>query len=135
MTNLSAQCEADLSITLEDVDNGFGLPVELIAPDGVIYNTSANDPTKLLSGRVDHASVIQDPDTGETYLVGNPSVVLRRSSLGRIPLKGESGWFVKIPETPSPTATLVMYSTDDRQIFDDPQSGEIMIFLTKAVQS
>jgi hypothetical protein len=135
VTNLSAQCESDLSITLEDIDNGFALPVELISPQGVIYNTNANDPTKPLAGRVDHASTIQDPDTGETYIVGNPSVVLRRSSLGRIPTKGESGWMVKIPETPNPTATLVLYATDDRAIIDDPQSGEIMLFLTKLVQS
>lgn len=133
MVNLSVQYEADLETTLEDVDNGFALAVELIAPNGVVYDTSANDATKPLAGRVDHGVVNIDPDTGEEFIVGNPTVVLRRSSLARIPLKNESGWMVRIPKSIT-DLTLETYATDDRSIIDDKQSGEIMLFLTTVVQ-
>jgi hypothetical protein len=133
VVNLSDQHEIDLAFTVEDYENGFGKVVELIAPDGVIYSVNQNDTTKLLSGRVDHAMVTRDPDTGEEFLVGNPTVSLRRSSLGRIPRAEEKGWFVRIPASVT-DSTLVTYATDDRALLDDPQSGEIMLFLTKAVQ-
>jgi hypothetical protein len=134
MPNLSVQCETDLSFTMEDYENGFGLIVELIDPDGKIYQTNQNDTTKSLSGRVDYGVVNINPDTGEEYIVGNPTVVLRRSSLERIPLKNEKGWMVSIPKSIT-DLTLETYATDDRAIIDDKQSGEIMLFLTKVVQT
>lgn len=96
--------EQDLGMILEDYENGFGLPVILIAPDGTKQEYSANDPdtprTILLAGRVSYARFDQDPDTGMPIRVDNPIVTLRKSSLDRVPIAGER-WMVQIPETPS----------------------------------
>jgi len=134
MTNLREQAESDLVFTLEDYENGFGLPVQLVAPDGVEYTTSANDATKLLAGRVDYDTKVINPETGEEMIIKDPHVTLRRSSLARVPLKGETGWSVRIPLTPSTSASLVTYRLDDRAIEDGGSLGTITLRLTKAVQ-
>lgn len=103
MGNLREKMEAGLEKMLEDYENGYGLPVVLIAPDGTKQEYSANDPdtprTILLAGRVTYARFEQDPATGMPYRVDNPIVTLRRSSLDRVPVAGEK-WIVQIPEEP-----------------------------------
>ena len=100
MVNLREQAELDLGKTLEGV---FGLPVILIDPDGNIQSKSANDPDADLTGQVLYDTVKTSPDTGEDVVVNNPIVVLRRSSLDRVPAPNEN-WVVKIPVSPSVTA-------------------------------
>ena len=135
MVNFFEQAEADMSFTLEDTANGFGLPVELISPDGVEYTTSANDETKPLAGRIDYGKTTIDPDTGEQFLVGDPTVVLRLSSLARVPLEGERGWAIRIPISPSTVAAKVLYMIDERGIFTDLILGRAILSLTQAGQA
>lgn len=134
MGNLFERAEADMTFTLEDTVNGFGLPVELIAPDGVEQTISANDVTKPLAGRIDYAKLTLDPDTGEELLVGSPTVVLRLSSLDRVPLEDERGWAIRIPVSPSVSADKVTYMIDERGIFTDLILGRIILGLTKTGQ-
>jgi hypothetical protein len=132
VVNLFEQAEADMSFTLEDVTNGFGLPVELIMPDGVVQTTSANDATKPLAGRIDYGKTTIDPDTGEEFLIGNPTVALRLSSLDRVPQEGERKWAIRIPVSPSVSASKVTYMIDERGIFIDLILGRVILSLTKA---
>jgi hypothetical protein len=115
VTNLRERIEADLEGILEDYQNGFALPVILIAPDGVKQEFSANDPdvprTIPLTGRVTYARFDIDPDTGLPLRIDNPIVTLRRSSLDRIPLAGEL-WSVQIPKKPAVDAEKETYVTE-----------------------
>ena len=104
--NLREQVEKDLSFSLE---GDWGLPVELISPDGVKYSTSENSPDPEnplpLMGQVLYDQLKADPDTGEPITINNPIVVLRRTSLARIPADGET-WSVRLPTKPSLSAAL-----------------------------
>ncbi len=99
MVNLRKEIEEDLSFTLEGED--FGLPVELIGPDGL---------KQSVTGQVLFDTVRTDPETGQPVLTGNPVVTVRRSSLSPIPgdTPGEV-WQVRIPGRPDPDADLVDY--------------------------
>jgi hypothetical protein len=104
MGNLREQMEQDLGFMLEDLDNGFALPVILVNPHtGIAQEFSANDPdaprTIPLAGRVTYARFEFSSDTGMPMRVDNPIVTLRKSSLDVIPKAGEN-WVVKIPEEP-----------------------------------
>ena len=122
--NLREQAESDLSFTLE---GAFGLPVTLIAPDGSIQDD--------LVGQVLYDTVRINPETGEEMVVNNPVVVLRRSSLDRIPLPGEK-WIVKIPVDPSITATLEDFMIDETRPPEGGRSiGFIRLYLRRAQQS
>lgn len=65
--------EADLAVTLEDRDGGFGWPVTLIDPAGASYGD-------LIGQSTDIAQMI-DPDTGQLVTGRSASVSLRISSL------------------------------------------------------
>lgn len=99
--------ESDLRETLE---GDFGLPVELIAPDGTKQLYSANDPTELLQGQILYDSIIQDPNTGLDVVVHKPVVSLRRSSLTTVPdaTPGQN-WAVRIPLEPSVSAPKMTF--------------------------
>jgi hypothetical protein len=101
MGSLRETAEADLEITLE---GEFGLPVELVDPDGNEINTSVHGGT--LMGQVLYEQIKINPNTGEEMVVNEPAIVLRRSSLSRIPLAGEK-WFIRYPGTPSESAAKV----------------------------
>ena len=92
MVNVRELAEDDLATTLE---GDFGLPVELIDPDGTKYDG--------LEGQILYDTVSVNPETVEQMVVNNPIVTLRRSSLSRVPAPGET-WHVKIPTTPNRTA-------------------------------
>lgn len=115
MSNLREQMEADLEVVLEDYQNGFALPVILVAPNGVRQEFSANDPntprTIPLTGRVVYSRFDIDSATGVPCRIDNPIVTLRRSSLDRIPLAGEL-WSVQIPKEPRIDADLETYVTE-----------------------
>ncbi len=134
--NLREQCEQDLSITLE---GDFGLPVELVSPDGIEYKFSANSPDPLnplsIMGQVLYDTVRADPDTGEPITVNEPIVSLRRSSLDRVPVSGER-WVVKIPTTPSLTAELEPFIlSPTRPPAGGASIGFIKLYLQRISQS
>lgn len=115
--NIRELIETDLETTLE---GDFGLPVELIDPDGVVYDD--------LFGQVLYDSV----DENEVFS-GHPVVTLRISSLTRVPIDNEN-WAIRIPQNPSTTDTLITY------LFDKPVQhgrsiGFIKLYLTQTVQS
>lgn len=126
---LRAEIEADLAETLE---GDFGLPVELVAPDGTRYSKSANDATADLVGQVLYDTTSQDGD-GNTVIDHKPVVTLRRTSLARIPQPGEK-WAVEIPIAPTSTATRETFMLE-RASQDGGSIGFVRLYLTAAVQS
>ena len=129
--NLRERVESDLSFSLE---GQWGLPVELIAPTGEIINTSANT-GETLKGQVIFDTLSTNMETGEELIIGNPNVSLRLSSLSSFPSQTDyKTWFVKIPTTPSESASLVLH-----KISEAPQGGRsigyITLFLEKVSQS
>lgn len=132
MANLRERAEADLKKTLE---KDFGLPVELIVPGtGAIINTSVHDGT-VLQGQVLYSSIETNPESGEKIIVNLPVVVLRLSSLSRVPQAGER-WGVKIPTIPNPLAAKETFIIDpDRSPEYNQSIGYIKLYLKKAKQS
>lgn len=79
--------ERHLAITLE---GAYSKEVILTDPDGV---------KQTLRAQVLYDKVVQNPITGQDQVINEPVVVLRRSSLTRIP-KAAERWFVKMPISP-----------------------------------
>lgn len=127
---LRAEIEADLLETLEDPYD-YGMPVILISPDGVIYNTSEND-GETLYGRVLYDTIDEDEE-GRQITVHQPNVTLRISSLGRVPENGEQ-WIVKIPDGPTNEATTLTCMLE-RALHDGSSLGIIKLHLRKTEQS
>lgn len=119
--NLRERAESDLSQSLE---GDFGLPVELIDPDGEIINTRQSDDSTL-KGQVLYNSKDVDIDTGLPIVINRPVVTLRRSSLSRIPVAGEK-WIVRIPKNPSETDTLIDFALDESR---PPETGQSIGFI------
>ena len=131
MLNLRELGESDLSATLE---GEFALPVELTDPNGVKYTTKKGS-TDLLQGQILYDTVLADPITLEQMTVNLPIVSLRRSSLTRIPLPGET-WHVRIPITPSADADKVDFiASADRAPGGGASIGFVKLYLQKATQS
>lgn len=138
MDNLRERVEEDLGVTLEDPKQ-WGLPVELTGPDGIEIKISANSPDPenplLLYGQVLYNTVRVNPETGEQVVTALPVIVLRRSSLARIPQDGER-WFIKFPKDPSLTAEFADYTLNADQATEGGRSiGFIRLYPKKAVQS
>lgn len=131
MGSLRQRIESDLARTLE---GEFGLPVELVSPDGVTINTSVHTGQQLY-GQVLYEYVTISPDTGEDMVVGNPVVTLRRSSLSRIPVADET-WLVRIPVKPVEGAEMEEFIFSAGRAAGGSESiGFIVLYLNKAVQS
>lgn len=96
MENLRYTVESDLKQTLE---SEWKIPVELTSPDGQKQIYSVNNPDERLGGQVLYFSNRENPITGETMIVNQPVVTLRKSSLIRVPEAGEK-WFIKMPIEP-----------------------------------
>lgn len=129
--NLRELAESDLATSLE---GEYGLPVELTSPDGVIQTTK-KDSSDLLQGQILYDTVLVDPATLEQMTVNLPIVSLRRSSLDRIPLAGET-WHIKFPTAPSRTAAKMNFlMSADRAPGGGGSIGFIKIYVQKAVQS
>lgn len=126
---LRAEIEEVLHDSLEDE---FGLPVVLTSPDGVRYSKSANDPTADLSGQVLWETVSQDAE-GNTVIDPRPVVVLRRSSLTRVPADGEK-WAFEIPTGPRANAATATYVLE-RASEGGSSIGFIRFYLRAAEQS
>ena len=116
MGNLRELAEADLA---ESLEGDWALPVTLIDPEGV---------EDEVSGHVLYSSIAFDPDTGAQVVNYKPVVVLRVSSLQRVPLDGEA-WGVKIPITPITTAPLVEFFME--RPTEGNSIGFIRLYLTK----
>lgn len=123
MVNLRERVEQDLSFSLEGTD--WGLPVQLVAPDGTVQIFKKDSTEDLLMGQVLYETIRVNPDSGEEIVVREPVVTLRRTSLNRIPAEGEK-WAVKIPEKPSLTANLITYLLDESR---PPEGGEAIGFI------
>jgi len=78
----------------------WGLPVNLISPDGITYDTDiiTGDQLKALTISYDRTTIV--PETGEDVVVPDLIVTLSRLSLEQIPQSGEF-WIVEIPESPT----------------------------------
>jgi len=136
MDNLRERAEQDLGTTLEDPTQ-WGLPVELTGPDGIEIKTSANSPDpanpELLYGQVLYNTVRANAE-GESVVTPLPVIVLRRSSLSRIPQDGER-WFIKFPKDPSLTAELADYTLNADKATEGGRSiGFIRLYPKKTVQ-
>jgi hypothetical protein len=121
MGTLRQEIEADLAETLE---GEFAMSVSLTSPDGVRYDD--------LVGTVLYDSISQD-ENGAQVIDHKPLVLLRRSSLTRVPASGEV-WSVTIPTTPragAPTETYLL----ERASEDGGSIGFIRLYLHKAEQS
>lgn len=130
MVNLREQVEQDLG---ESLESEWGLPVVLIAPDGVKYDTSANDAAKPLVGQVLYGKKEFNPDTGQDVYINTPIVTLRVTSLERVPQNGEK-WGIKIPTQPSTTAQLVDFIFQGRPLEGGTSLGFIRIYPQKMAQ-
>jgi hypothetical protein len=119
--DLRSRAEADLAYSMRD----WGVDITLIDPSGVVYDDvrglSFCDITKF------------NPDTGQEVVVPTPHIVLRRSTLTRIPQPGET-WVVKVPLDPNGEQEDLIFSAT-RPPEGGRTIGFITLFLQKAVQS
>ena len=127
MANLRELSERHLSLTLE---GPWGLPVNLITPEGVRVDD--------LRGQILYDTVRMNPETGETVVVEDPIVVLRRTTLEsrtRVPLAGET-WIVEIPIRPEEAADKKQYLISPTRPPEGGRSvGFIRIYLQDLQQS
>lgn len=128
MGSLRSLMESDLSTLIE---GDFGLPVQLISPDGVEQVYSVNDPESLLMGQVvyDHVRIPQRPIVGGVVYSSRVCVALRISSLLRVPQAREK-WVVKIPSTPSEDGAMVSYVMTEAKR-GGASGGYILLTLTR----
>ena len=119
MEDLRATIESDLGETLEAE---FGMEVELVDPDGAVYENV---------GQVLYDTISQDAD-GNQVIDHKPVVTLRRSSLDRVPAPGEV-WAVKIPTTPIATTKTTFLL--ERATEDGGSIGYVKLYLRATVQS
>jgi len=123
MTNLRELAESDLATSLES-SKDFALPVVLTSPDGA---------TETAWGQVGYDTRDYDPESGAEIIVNRPFVVLRRSTLSRVPADGEK-WSVRIPVSPSASAPTETYLLE-RPVEHGRSIGFINLYLMKASQS
>jgi hypothetical protein len=101
---------------------------EVAGTETIVINLSED-----LVGQVLYDTLIDDVETGGQIVVHKPVVTLRRTSLTRVPVSGES-WFVEIPIEPKYSATkepLIM----EKAAQEGASIGFIRLYLTRAVQS
>jgi hypothetical protein len=122
-----AMLETDLSATLE---SDFAAPVSLITPDGIVINTSLHGGPLL--GKVQYDFREQSPG-GEIIIVDALMVVLRLSSLSRVP-SGSEAWAITVPTSPS-DPTPRTYRLGDRAPKVMHTIGVVRLYPNKAVQS
>lgn len=123
MVNLREQCESDLEFSLE---GEWSLPVHLVDPDGGRHE---------YKGQILYDTIRMDPETGEQIVLNQPIVVLRRSSMSRVPIAGER-WQIRIPVSPAADAPLADFIVDSTKPPEGGASiGFIRLYLIRAVQS
>jgi hypothetical protein len=103
------------------IDETFGVDVTL------------QNLTSPLVGQILYDTLRDDLEQGVQTIVHKPVVTLRRNSLTRVPISGES-WFVQIPIEPKLTATKESFLLE-RPSEEGASIGFIRLYLMKAVQS
>ena len=124
MANLRELHEANLNLSLEN-PNLFGLPADITYDDGTKQSVTG----QLLGHRVE-----VNPDTGVPVIVGNPVLVVRRSSLNQIPEDGQN-IHVRMPLDPSRTATKYDFFLDPSRSIEDGRSLGIMRLYLKFAEN
>lgn len=115
------------------IEGNFGLPVELIAPDGT--EITKNEVGETLKGQILYDSDGIDPETGNLIVVKETTVSLRITALSRVPVPGEK-WAVKIPVNPAFPTVLTQFLIDSDEAITTGQSmGFIKLHLKDAEQS
>ena len=104
-------------------EKGFGIEIELISPDGVVY-------TEVFC-RLVYSDVSLNLDNVE-IITNDPVVSIPFGQLDRIPKKGEK-WVIKIPETIS-SSTLIS-CTYERPPERNDSMGYITLRLIRIEQS
>jgi hypothetical protein len=93
--NLRQLVESDLEHSIE---KEWAVLVTLIDPDGEIYSD--------LKAQVLNFTQQENPETGEFIIVNKPVIVLRKTSLTRIPIPGEK-WIIQYPAGPEEGAETI----------------------------
>lgn len=121
--SLRERIERDLAVSLE---GRWGLPVVLTSPDGVRQDG--------LKGQILYGLNRLDPESANEVTVDVPVVVLRRSSLDRIPAAGER-WVVEIPVSVTDPAMKPWMLSADRPPEGGKSVGFIRLYLMDVEQS
>jgi hypothetical protein len=87
--------ENDLSFIIEDKDDGFGVVIKLIDPDGVRYGDD-----ETIIGQTTDIGFFIDPGTGIGFRGRNAEIVLRYSTIvsitGKVP---DKNWILESNDT------------------------------------
>jgi hypothetical protein len=104
----------------------FGLPLELVGPDGVEQTG--------LYGFITYARV-NVTETGNEVMVRKPVVTVSKRDLNRIPLSTDFGkWICRIPDRPYTTESLTTYVVE--QVLAGGDSFDfVQLHLTAAEQT
>ena len=120
--------ETDLAATLE---SDFAAPVTLIDPDGNFINTSLHGGALLGKVMYDYRELTP---SGEVIVTKAPLLILRISSLSRVPKAGEH-WGISMPTSPSdPTPKQFILDGGTRAPERVDSIGYIRIFPQATVQ-
>ncbi len=115
------------------IEENFGLPVELIAPDG--SEITENEDEETLKGQVLYDFDGVDPESGDLVSVKETRVSLRITALSRVPLSSET-WGIRIPVNPAFPTVLTQYlCSPDEAIGGGQSMGFIMLKLKESKQS
>ena len=132
MENLREEIEVDLQDTIE---GEFRTYIEITSPDGQIQRYNVHNPSDKLAAFVRYHCVRMNPQTGESIVVDEPVVILRKSSLIRVPKGGEK-WYVKTPTDPVHDAKLRSFIfSPDRAIEGSDDIGYVTMYPQRIEQS
>ena len=118
--------EGDLGITVE---GDFATAVNLVDPSGNLITTSANGGPLYGRYTADHERVTPD---GQMIIVAEPCLVMRSSSLDRVPAAGET-WGVTVWVRGVKTAFILDGQTRSPEPVES--IGFVKLFPRKATQS
>ncbi len=112
-------------------NSGYGIPIVLISPDGIIYN---------IRGRVvysywmtnDQYGTSLSNNIGQDVLVNLPVITINKESTTRIPIAGEN-WIIKIPKNPLYEDVLSNF-TYERPPENNDSIGFVKIYLVAIEQ-
>ena len=120
-------------------ENDWGMPIELVDPDGTTYNLDNVTGESLKAVQILYDYRKFNPDSGMDVLVTEPVVVISRAALARIPAADDGEWSIRFPIDPDPDIVKANWGNF---IFNGVRSNEggrslglIRIYPTKAVQT
>jgi hypothetical protein len=131
---MNVRTQAIQDLKKNNIDD-FGLPIVLIDPDGVTYETDNETGQVLKSPQILYDQTKINPETGEEFIVKEPVITICKKSLSRVPVQGEK-WGIRFPLDPLDPDTLTTFViTGDHAIEDGESLGFIQVFPQKAEQS